>query len=119
MAYYLTTQELDSNGDIVITDGVISVLHDEDALSQILSNKIKLRKGEFSLELNEGTEWSKILGSSVDSEEIVKTRIRKILMGDPYVSNILALEVIFDKENSNLTGTFRVKSNFGTVTGSI
>ncbi|GEM_PF-1663524 len=115
----LTTQALDSNGDLIITNGILEELTDADALAQILQNKIKLRKGEFTLEPNEGVEWNTILGSAVDIEDIIKTKIRKILLGDIYVSSILALEVVFDREDSELTCTFRVQSDFGVVTGSV
>lgn len=115
----LTTQKLDSNGDLSIVNGSIELLRDGDALSQILTNKLKLFKGEFSLEPEEGLDWLTLLSSSVNAEEILAVQIRKLLLADSHVIAVEAIELDFDRSESKMNGYFRVLSTFGTVTGSI
>jgi hypothetical protein len=114
----LKTLKLFEN-DIVITDGVTEVLYDEEALAQILANKIKLWKGEWLIDVTQGIDYLGILNSKIFFKDRFFKAIRQILLADTRVTKVIALDVTFDRDTATLTGNFSVNTIYGTVAGTI
>jgi hypothetical protein len=120
MTAILKTIKLDTNGDISIVDGSTEILEDKEALTQLLSNKLKLWYGEFEPQPTAGIDWLGILNLDPNIIETrLKSEIRKILLSDPYVSKIIILNMGFDKVQQELEIYFEVESTFGTISATV
>jgi len=108
-----------AGNDISITAGKTATLADEDALAQILQNKISLWLGEWKLDTTQGIDYLGLFNQKVFLEKRLAYMLRKVLLEDTRVTQIITLDVAFDRATREISASFKVKTSFGTVTGSI
>ncbi len=105
--------------DISITAGKTATLTNEDALAQILQNKLTLWIGEWKLDTTQGIDYLGLFNQKVFLEKRLTYMLRKVLLDDTRVTQIITLDVSYDRATREISASFKVKTSFGTVTGSI
>ena len=105
--------------DISITAGKTATLTNEDALAQILQNKLSLWLGEWKLDTTQGIDYLGLFNQKVFLEKRLTYMLRKVLLDDTRVTQIITLDVSFDRATREISASFKVKTSFGTVTGAI
>jgi hypothetical protein len=105
--------------DISIVAGKTATLTDEDALAQILQNKLSLWLGEWTLDTTQGIDYLGLFNQKVFLEKRLTYMLRKVLLDDTRVTKIITLDVSFDRKTREISASFKVSTTFGAVTGSI
>lgn len=113
----ITVRALDSSGDPLQGNGQNCFLSDLDAVTQIISTRLKLFEGEFWLNLADGTPmFQSILGSPGGQQNLgmIVTLLSQRITGTPYVTGITSLDASFTGRALSYSAT--VATAFGTVT---
>jgi hypothetical protein len=94
------------DGEIVYQNGTFVWLYNENALKQRLENRLKLWRGEFQPEPQEGTRWKEIFQgediTNADIERILKEDIEK----DKYIKQVASIAADYDTEKRAVNVTF-------------
>jgi hypothetical protein len=103
---------LDANGDVLITNNEISMVFDADLIRQTVETVLGTKKGEWSLNIEEGINFSNILGKQ-QNEEIIKNEILQGLLqvDDTFVINDFSCEL--DREKRKLKIFFSASTEAG------
>lgn len=111
-------RRLDENGDYSFGHGKSSFASDIEAVAQAIETKIKLFKGEFWYDVQDGTPmFQDILGQKLSNEGknaidiIITDRILKI----PEVSTVLSYSSEIDKINRTYNAVIVVETIYGTL----
>lgn len=105
-------------GDIVVSGGKTVLLYDNDALAQILQNKLTMWAGEWFLDKTQGIDYLGILGQQFFLDRRFNLAIRKILLADPRVTSVLTISCKLDKDD-NVVADYDIQSIYGPISGSI
>jgi len=107
------------NNDIEIINGETTVLYDAEALAQILTNKLKLWKGEWFADVTAGIDYLGLFNQKTFLERRFTAIIRNILLSDSRVSKIESLTASFNKSTREISASFQIASIYGTITGAV
>lgn len=109
----LTTTALDDNTwDLEIIDGSLHLLHDLDALQQLIKQRLQVWQGEYYLDTTLGVNWDGILGSKFAPTE---SDITDVIEGVGWGLRVVAYSQTVTKER-RLDITFTADSKFGRIT---
>lgn len=103
---------LDSNGDLLIEGNRISMISGEDLIRQTVQTVLGTNKGEWSLNIDEGIDFSNILGKK-KSDDIIKNEILQGLLqiDESFVLDSFSCEI--DKINRKLVISFTARNGDG------
>lgn len=119
MTAVLRDLALDADGDLALVNGDLVFVDGIDAVRQDAESALQLWLGEWFLAPAEGLPYL--------TEILVKApnlaRIRAIfdtaLRARPGVKDVLEIKLVLDRATRRLTGTFRLLSEVGVITGAI
>lgn len=109
---------LNSNGDVIIENNKIKMVDGAELIRQTVLTVLGTNKNEWFLNIDEGIDFSNLLGKKKD-DEIIRN---EIIQGLQQVDSSFVLETFncdFDRKNRKLTISFKAKNSAGeTVSGS-
>ena len=103
---------LDSNGDVLIENNEITMVYAENLVRQTIETVLGTKKGEWSLNVEEGINFSNLLGKQ-QAEDIIKNEIYQGLLqvDDTFVINDFSCE--FDRTLRKLAISFSATNGEG------
>ena len=106
---------LDSNGDVLIENNEITMVYAENLVRQTIETVLGTNKGEWSLNIDVGINFSNILGKH-QTEDIIKNEIYQGLLqvDDTFVINDFSCE--FDRISRKLQISFSATNRAGETT---
>lgn len=112
----IIVRRLDENWDPVYGTGRNAYIADLDALTQIVQTKLRLWKGEWWEDRNEGLPMmQQILGKMGTTQMIADRLIQKRIMEVPYVIRISDFYSTFNRETRGYECEATIETEFGTV----
>lgn len=106
--------KLGSDGDLVINRGAETV-SGQQLVAQLIGNRLKTIKGEWSLNTTIGVPWFTDLLIHTYDLELVHSWIYKTLASTPYVTNVNNLVLAVDSQGRKLLVSFEVSSLYGNI----
>lgn len=103
---------LDENNDVVIQNGKIQMVKDNEVLKQKVRTVLNTNKGEWFDNLNEGVKFSKILGKG-NTEDMIRDEIQQGLKQVDDTFTINSFEMELDKITRNLKVKFTASNSTG------
>lgn len=108
-------RKLDSAGDYVIGSGADFLVNSPEAVAQAISTRLKLWKGEWFVNKNEGTPWNQeVLGKRYagrNPDSVIKQRI----LGTDGVTGISSYSSSYDGNSRQFSVTATVETQYGAV----
>jgi hypothetical protein len=103
------------NGDLIIENGDVVLVSDDDELAQSTAINLKTRLGEFFLEEDSGLNRENILGKNFN-HELVRDDIIECVMQDDRIASVENIEIVDDRAKRKRTISLTlVKDNGDTV----
>lgn len=112
-------RRLDSNGDYVFGSGKNSFLEGIEAVSQAVMTRLKLLKGEWWEDLNDGLPlWQEILGNSGSNQHLsyVDNLITDRVSNTPGVTQILNYEGLWNSSTRNYSFNAKINTSYSETT---
>ena len=107
-----------TNGELVFKNNSLVWLEGKDAVIQRIANRLRLWKSEWFLSLDDGIDWLDIFNSQVLPGRI-KATVKRELLKDKYVDEIVQLDVTFIRERRTLKINFKALGSLGESQGSV
>lgn len=104
---------LDSDGDIDITEGKLSLTTGLEATAQRISQRLKLYFGEWFLDKTRGVPWIQQVFVKNPNPTIVDAIIKREIIAEPQVIELQQFELDLDTSTRLLTVTFRALTTDG------
>lgn len=109
--------KLDKDGDIVIENGLISMVDGNELLRQTVETVLGTNNGEWWLNKNEGINFNNIIVKNPDFDVIRNEIVNGLHQVDSsFVLNDFTYD--FDKNKRTLSITFKATSKNGNINGS-
>lgn len=109
-------RKLDANGDYTFGGQQADFYRDSpDAVAQAVQTRLRLDRGEWFLDVTDGTPWS----AEVLGERTVATRdaaMKKRILGTPGVTQIDSFESAVDPETRRYSVTVTITTAYGQTT---
>jgi hypothetical protein len=106
-------RRLDENGDMMIGHGGADYLKDSpECVAQAVMTRLRLPRGEWFLDLTEGTPWHGLLGEPEDGRDFI---IRRRVLETEGVLEIEEYESVFDGTSRKLTVNMRLNTVYGSA----
>lgn len=114
----MTTHAIDSNYNLIVKNGSLSTVSNGAEVLQNVKTRLTMFKGEWELDINEGTPWFQEIFirpvNLANVESILKTRVLKT----PNVLRLISFTMEFSKSNRVLTVNYRAETTFGEIINS-
>lgn len=104
---------LNEVGDLVIENNQIPMVNGNELIQQTVASVIKTNKDEWFLNLDEGIDFSVVLGKNKAAEEIIKNEIEEGLSQVDSSFFIDTFSCNFDENTRKLTVKFTAKNENG------
>lgn len=104
-------------GDLVIDSGAPVLLTGNEAVRQRLMNALRLDKGSWYFNPDRGIPWFEIYNKKSVSERLIRSNVERILKADAEVTNIVSLDVTFNRSLRKIEISFEVETKYGTTGG--
>lgn len=105
--------KLDSDGDLEVVDGEVSLVSDQDAIVQNLNIRLRTFLGEWFLDTNVGMPYFEEFLVKKPNRLIIETRIREAVLETPGVVSLTSLEYDLNTTTRNLSITLTAKMRSG------
>lgn len=115
----ITVRALDPvSGEPLYGQGQANFLTDAEAVTQIVSTRLKLFQGEWWTDQNDGLPlWQQILGAGADrTVQAISLLIQQRILGAPFVTGIESVSATYDPNPRAFTFNAVVNTQFGTIT---
>lgn len=110
----MTGFAIDDNGDVIIENGRIRMVSGEELIRQTAETVLGTQKGEWFLNLNEGLDYSRLLGHGV-SEDLIRNEIQSGLLQVDRSFVIDRMQIRKDANTRKLFIDFSAHNASGTV----
>jgi hypothetical protein len=105
--------KLDTDGDLAIEDGDVAWLDGADAVAQHIRCRLRMFKGEWFLNEDEGVPWfDEIFEKGVEDGRVVAI-LRKVILGTPGVTSLTSLSLTHDRAERELSVVFEAVTDLG------
>lgn len=106
---------LDENGDLLISNGQIQMVFDENLIRQKVKTVLSTNKNEWFLNVDEGINFRNILGKNVDREELIENEISQGLLQIDESFTITSFKCDIDSVNRRAVITFSATYDNGEI----
>jgi len=107
--------QVDSDGKLVIEDGELVWLYDNDAVTQLIAQRLKTFKGECDFNTELGVDYYGVIFKKGASDFVIYTELRNIIEETPGVVRLIQMQLARDNSLRELTVTCSVESDYGTI----
>lgn len=99
-------------GDLSVTEGLIDLVYDDDAIVQSLDLRLRLVLGEWFRDQDDGTDWfGDILGKVEEAQQ--RAELRRRILGTGGVASIAELTLTVDTSTRTLSAEVTVIKDDG------
>lgn len=112
-------RRLDNNGDYVFGFGKNSFLDGVEAIAQAVTTRLKLLRGEWWENLNDGLPlWQEILGNSGSNQHLayVDNLITERIINTPGVTQIITYEGLWDSSTRQYSFNSKINTSYSETT---
>lgn len=110
----MKVRKLDKNGDYVLGHGNLDFYQDSpDGVAQNVMTRLKLWRGTWFIDTQEGTPWLQQILGRHDAVDVV---IRSRILGTPGVRSIDSFEAILDPDTRRLSVRATISTIYGDAT---
>ncbi len=108
--------ELNIFNDLVFNDGALELVTEADEIARNLKTRLKLMRGEFSLDTSYGLPYNLLLGSSVFNLAELETIVKQFILDTDGILSLTRFNVSFQKADARLLQIdFTVNTIYGRV----
>ena len=86
----------DANGDFVFGHGLNDYLVGNDAVAQLIEDRLLLWLGEWFLDISEGVDWPSVLGTKPPAMNEAEIAVRECVRATETVTDITDFAMAFD-----------------------
>lgn len=104
----MTDLLLDDDGDLALVDGQIVLVDGVDEVRQSLQQSLRFLKGEWFLDERMGVPYRELKEKTTDLS-LIRSMVTKLALDVAGVSEVLALEMMFDRAARELLGTITAR----------
>jgi len=104
---------LDADGDLDLSTGDVQFTRGAGAVQQGARLRIALIKGEYELDLDEGTDWLNLILVKNPNLPAINVHLRERLLGTPFVSEVQRMAIQFDAKTREATISALASTDFG------
>ena len=109
----MTDIKLDSNHDLVIENGDLVLAEDTEAIAQHLEIRLKMFKGEWFRNPNEGMPYFQRILKKQPTLQSVVSVFREAIINTPGVDRIEKINTAFDAKTRTFSLSFRARTTEG------
>ncbi len=102
-----------TGGDLDITSGELTMLDGTDAIAQHLSIRLKMFKGEWFLNTDEGMPYYENILVKNPKIAVVVSLFKKAIQSTPGVAELLSIEPDYDPDTRTLSLDFAARTTEG------
>ncbi|QMV49886.1 MAG: baseplate sheath protein [Mu-like cryoconite phage AB09] len=106
---------LDATGDLLITDGALSLVDGADAVTQLLSQSYKFFAGEWFLDVDLGIPYFEKVFTKNPDPVVLDTIFKRVALNTPGILSLDSFGFQFDSKMRSLTIRLRATSTDGPV----
>lgn len=106
-------RKLDTNSDYVLGTGNDWLVNSPEAVAQLVETTLKLRMGEWFLDLLAGLDYGAILGKFNSNHDVL---IKEVILGVQGVAGLTSYSSSFDSANRALTVRATISTAYGAAT---
>ncbi len=108
------------NNDFVLdSDNGLTTLTGQDALAQIINNRLEMWLGEWFYSPASGFDWKGLFDQKQFLEKRARRMIRDAILADSRITTITEINTSFDNANRELTIDWKAKSSEGLIEGTV
>ena len=107
--------QLDSDGDLLLTAGDLSLVQGEDAIAQECRVALGLWAGEFPFDIEIGTKWQNLLSVKGITDAEIATEVRRVLFGVTGVVSVDNVAIARNTTARTAAITATVRADTGAV----
>lgn len=107
--------QLDSDGDLMLTAGDLSLVQGEDAIAQECRVALGLWAGEFPFDTEVGTKWQNLLSVKGITDAEIAAEVRRVLFGCAGVVSIDNVAIARNTTARTAAITATVRADTGAV----
>lgn len=107
---------LDTNGDLDMTTGLLTLVEGVDAIAQHIRTRLRLFVGEWFLDTRAGTPYYEIILVKNPDMTAIAAALRKVIGETPGVISIVSYAQTVNRTTRALTVTFTVMVEDGPLT---
>lgn len=112
----MQTLQLDSNNNLVITRGVLSIIDGIDACAQDTKTRVGLVRGENPYDTTEGADYYNELLPKLGGIEYIREEIRERIQASEEIVGIKSLSIETNSDARTMTVTADVATIYGDIT---
>lgn len=107
--------KVDSENKLVIENGDFVWLEDDDAVTQLLGQRLRTFKNEWLYDTDLGVDYFGVVFPKGSTDREIYAEIRKVTEEVPGITGVLSMSLDHDTATRTLTVTLSASSDYGTI----
>ncbi len=91
-----------STHDLMLSDGMLNMVNDDDLLARNLKTRLQMLKGEWVLDNTYGFEYNVIFSSRILDLQLIETSLKNYILNTDGITKISVFKLDFISKNTRL-----------------